>query len=232
MEAPGGNPNGRPDSLSLSQLEEQVRESQRTVYRWFRFRVRRGLGMLYLLFSFLPVFGTLIFAISGSLAITIICGTIVGVGSSIVFRAAGLRGFGRMSRTIDMLKGRSTLTSLNGRAALLIGFALWPWAAYGVAISVGLTSLAAAFAVIWLVELGLYMAFKRLKDPLFDRKAEDWIAMISFPIGAVLSTLPGLPGPLNSYGFLLISPLLLFAGAKSLYDAPRELVVNLDSEQG
>ena len=189
--------------------------------------------MLYCLFSFLPVLGTLLYAITGSLAVTLIGGTIAGLSGSILFRAAGSRGFGRMSNTIDMLKGRSGLTSLNRRTALVFGFILWPWVGYGVTASVGLTSLSAVFAMLWLVELGVYLllASKRASDPLIDPSVQDWIAIVGFPIGAVLSTLPGLPGPLRSYGFLLISPLLLFAGAKSLYDAPKELVVSLDPGQ-
>lgn len=228
MAAIDGSTDAGSETLTLKQLKDQLAEAEGKVYRWFRFRVRRGIGMLYCLFSFLPVFGTLLYVISGSTPVAILGGTVAGVGSSIVFRTAGLRGVGKMSSTIGMMKGRSSPGSLNRRATSLLGLLLLPWVAYGAAVSFGQASVAAAFAVLWLAEFAFYRALTagRAIDPIIEPGAADWLAAVSFPLGAVLSTFPGLPDPLHYYGFLLVSPLLLLAGAKSLYDAPKELVVD------
>jgi hypothetical protein len=85
------------------------------------------------------------------------------------------------------------------------------------------------FALVWLVELVLYrvLTLHRNKNPILDHRAEDWLAVVAFPLGAIISVVNIVPGQ-SYFGFLLISPLVLIAGLKSLYDAPKELVNNLD----
>ncbi|MGA2664768.1 MAG: hypothetical protein ABSF83_07475 [Nitrososphaerales archaeon] len=215
----------------MSPLEAQRREAEGIVYRWFRFRVRRGLGVLYCFFSFLPVLGTILYALSGSLDVSLVGGTVAGVCASLVFRAAGFRGFSRMTSTMELLKG---VDGRRGRLRSAVGFmvlVIWPWIACGISFVIGRTTLAEAFAVVWLVELVVYrlVVARRAGDPIAEPRVEDWLALFSFPLGALLSTIQSLPPVIHGYGFLLVSPLLLISGIKSLYDAPKELVVDHDT---
>lgn len=236
--SPDEDRTGKGDRLStLNRLEGQRREAGDIVYRWFRFRVRRGLGIFYCLLSFLPVLGTILGTLGASQDVVIV-GTSVGlVCAWIVSRSLGLRGFGKMSNTLDLLKGDGSLDGGSARfkgASTVIAIILWPWLAYAIAGSLGLTDLEVLFAVVWLVEFVAYrfLTLRRNKNPIVDHRTEDWLVVFIIPMAALLSTVRIVPNASQFYAFLLISPILLFCGIKSLYDAPKELVRGLDSQQG
>jgi hypothetical protein len=207
------------------ELESQRKEAEAIVYRWFRYRVRRGFGVLYCLYSTLPVIGSVIYAATSDITLALIGGTIAGVCFSLALRAAVFRGFGKMGPTMGLLRGGVADRGPNQRARVLL-FGIWPWIGYAVAASFHEGSLEALFAAVWLVELVIFRrrTLLRTGDAIVKPRFEDWLALVSFPVGALLSILPGLPVELHEYGFVLISPLFLFSGVMSLYEAPRELV--------
>jgi len=225
---------GRDDFRDLKELIAQRNEAGDITYRWFRFRVRRGLGVFYALLSFVPVLGTLLglFSVSQNVIITAV--TIATVCVWIAARTLGFQGFGRMASTIKLLRRNESADGSQGfkRAAIFVAVALSPWVAYAVAASFDQTLFQIFFAVLWLVEFVSYrlITIRRNKDPLADHHIEDWVVLLCFPAAALLSTFAAFPNASPFYGFLFVSPFLLFSGLKSLYDAPKELVVGPGSE--
>ena len=217
-------------SGSSQELDQQRREVERLVYRWFRFKTRRALGLLYCIFSFLPLVGEALDLVSHNSLVALVGTVIVGVVCSIAFRAAGYRGFGDMINTIGMLEGKDVSRNSGIRLILVLPVAVWPLVAYVVATITGVVQLYVPIVVLWLIErviISIWI-FRGTRRPILDPEIEDWLAVVIFPIGGLLSTLPIIPDAIHPYGFLLISPLLAFCGIKSLYEAPKELAASLD----
>jgi hypothetical protein len=218
------------DGSDLNQkLEEQRRETERLVYRWFRFKTRRALGLLYSLFAFLPLIGEALYLASENSLLSLAGALIVGVACSLAFRAAGYRGFGGMTNTIEMLQGKDSPRSSNARTILLPLVAISPLIGFMVANIMGEPQLYVYIAILWLVERVVFVWIaKRTRNPILDPKIEDWLVAVGFPVGALLSTLAIIPVAIHPFGFLLISPLIAFCGIKALYEAPEELGASLD----
>jgi len=221
------------DSLStLSELEGQRKEAGDIVYRWFRFRVRRGIGVFYCLLSFLPVIGSIMGTLFASQFVGVAGASVALVCSWAVSRNAGFRGFGRMSSTLDLLKGDGSPEGRRwGTVQTFVAITLWPWLAYGIAGILGLRALQILFAVLWLVEYVAYrfLTLSRNRNPLVDHRAEDWLVVVIIPVAALISAAGVLASAPPFYAFLMVSPILLFCGMKSLYDAPKELVMDIGS---
>jgi len=216
-------------SDSNQKLEQQRRETERFVYRWFRFKTRRALGLLYSLFAFLPLIGEALYLASGNSLVSLAGAMIVGLVCSFAFRAAGYRGFGGMTNTIGMLQGKDSPRSSKAKGILLPLVAISPLLGFTTAIIMGEPQLYVYIAFLWLVERIVFVwIFKHTRSPILDPKIEDWLVAVSFPVGALLSTLAFIPTAVHPYGFLLISPLIAFCGIKSLYEAPEELGASLD----
>jgi len=223
------------DELSvLSQLEGQRKEAGEIVYRWFRFRVRRGLGLFYSLLSVLPVIGSILGTlVSQNVALV---GVTVGIVCTwILARTVGFQGFGRMRSTIDLLKENDSAGGRGRelrRTTTFLFIAVWPWVAYAAASVLGQRYLEVLFALIWLLEFVAFRIFslRRNKNPIVSHTLEDWLVVFCIPIAALVSAIQIIPNASAFYGFVLGSPILLFAGVKSLYDAPKELVVGLGGE--
>lgn len=231
----GEQPKEWDDLSTLSQLEGQRKEAGEIVYRWFRFRARRGLGLFYSLLSFLPLIGSILGTLFASEDVTLAGITVGIVCFWVVARVAGFRGFGRMRSTIELLKedvpmgGRSQDLK---RAATFVVIVLWPWIAYAVATTMGNAPLEVLFALVWLVEFVTFrvVTLKRNKNPIVGLRIEDWVVIVSIPVAALLSAFQIVSNAPPFFGFTLVSPLLLFSGLKSLYDAPKELVGGLGAE--
>jgi len=221
------------DELSvMSQLEGQRKEAGDIVYRWFRFRVRRGLGLFYSLLSVLPVLGVILGNLFASEGVTLVGVTIGIVCVWIVSRIAGFQGFGRMGSTIDLLKENDSAGTRGRevrRTATFLFIAVWPWVAYAVVSVLGLMYLQVLFALIWLVEFMAYRMFslRRNKNPIVSHGIEDWLVVFCIPMAALISAIHVIPGSPPFYGFVLVSPFLLLAGIRSLYEAPKELVAGV-----
>jgi hypothetical protein len=222
------------DPRELSELEGQRKGAGEIVQRWFRFRARRGIGIFYLFVSLAPVLGTFFGNLTNS--------TFVGyaVPTATVFlgwafgRMAGAQSFREMSKTIKLLKEDTAKQPRAAFDALRFLALIWPWFAYAAATFEHLPIYQIVFALVWLVEnVFLRFLFHRSKNSIIELRAEDWLASVSVPIIGVLvglAELRILPIEWNSL-FLLITPFFLIAGLKSLYEAPRELVNNLDADE-
>jgi hypothetical protein len=211
-------------SDSNQKLEQQRRETERLVYRWFRFKTRRALGLLYCLFAFLPLIGEALYLASGNSLVSLAGAMFVGLCCSFAFRAAGYRGFGGMTNTIGMLQGKDLPRSSRARGILLPLLSISPLLGFIVAIIIDEPQLYVYIAVLWLIERLIFVwIVKRARSPILDPRVEDWLVAISFPVGALLSTLAFIPDVVHPYGFLLISPLIALCGIKSLCEAPEEL---------
>lgn len=228
--------NQEEDELSvLSQLEDQRKEAGDIVYRWFRFRVRRGLGLFYALLSVLPVLGVILGTLFASQGVTLAGVTIGIICVWIVSRTAGFQGFGRMGSTVSMLKEDDA--SGRGRelrrTSTFLFVAIWPWVGYAIVSVLGQIYLEVLFALVWLLELVAFrmLSLRRNKNPLVTHRIDDWVVIFCIPLAALVSALQIIPGSSPFYGFELVSPILLLAGIKSLYEAPKELVAGL-GEQG
>jgi hypothetical protein len=227
---------GKDEAIRMfGELENQRKEAGEIVQRWFRFRARRGLGVMYLLLSLSILVGIISYDLTASIVVAIVCGTIVGVFASISGRLAGAQNFGKMTRTIWLLKEDSTRkqsSEIYWTLLRSVAF-LWPWLAYAAAVILGLPAYAILFASAWLIELVIYrvLAVRRNKNPILEQRAEDWLVLLAFPIAAMVSLLPIFPSGALFSAFILLSPLFLIAGLKSLYEAPKELVNSLDERK-
>lgn len=221
------------DELSvLSQLEGQRKEAGDIVYRWFRFRVRRGLGLFYALLSVLPVLGIVLGTLFASQDIALAGVTAGIVCVWVVSRIAGFQGFGRMGSTLDLLKENDSPGGAGRemrRTGTFLVIAVWPWVAYAIVSALGQVYLEVLFALIWLVEFVAFRTYslRRSRNPIVSHRIDDWLVVFCIPIAALISAIQIVPGSPPFYGFLLVSPLLLLAGVKSLYEAPKELVAGL-----
>jgi hypothetical protein len=90
--------------LESDALQEQRIEAELIAARLFRFRARRGLGVLYSLASVIPLMALILYA-TVPLPYAI-AGTIVGtVAVWFVSRLCGFGEFSRMQYSMDFLKG-------------------------------------------------------------------------------------------------------------------------------
>jgi hypothetical protein len=211
-------------------LEDQRKEAGDIVQRWFRFRARRGIGVFYSLISIFPVLGTILSAFSVSPVVIYSCITLAVFLMLFFAKSTGIQSFDKMTATIRLLKDDSAKDRSYSAAALFVVFALWPWLGYLISTLLHQPVFAILFALTWLVELVLYrlLGSHRKTNSIIDVRVEDWVIIIAFPLAAIISTIGILPHETWFSAFLLISPLVLLAGMKSLYEAPKELVSNLD----
>ena len=223
------------DDEDLSELEAQRKEAGEIVQKWFRFRARRGLGVFYSLLAFLSILGSILWTVFNSENAMIVGVSIAVVCVWAVSRMAGMQSFYKMSNTIGLLRENGGGHAQDNRRAFVIflSTALWPWFAYVIAGYFGLPLYQVFFAVVWLLELSLYRiyTFRRNKYPVISYRIEDWLVVFFVPFGAILSALQLIPNGSPFFGFFFVSPVMLFCGIKSLYDAPKELVRDLDAEQ-
>lgn len=196
--------------------------------------MRRALGVTYCILAALPILGTLVYAATQDEILSVIIGTAIGLACFTWLRAAGFRGLFRMGSIINMLSGKEEASGASSRGsfAASVALTLWPWIAYWIAALKGWGILELAFAVIWLVEIMLLRlaALRRSRDYILEPRMEDWIAITAFPVAALLSTLPGLPLDVSQNAFLILSPFILFSGVKSLYEAPKEFVLEIGAD--
>ncbi len=216
-------------------LEEQVLQQQRVeaeliAARLFRFRARRSIGMLYSLFSVLPLMGVILFATVPPLfATAAVLGGILVIW--FVARSSGLAQLARMQYSLDFLKGgkgavydarRDVWLSRRTNIAWFLASA-WPWFGYVVATSEGYPLYAALCMVIFVAEFVAMMAFSQLTrmSSIFEWRIEDWAFVLGEVCIAFAALVPGAPG----WTWVFATPLFVFCGTKSLYDAPKELAL-------
>lgn len=210
----------------MNVVEQQRKEAEEIALSLFRFRARRGTGVFYASLSTLPLFATVLAKFFTSYELLAVMFPIA-IALWFVSRICGFQSFAKMSYSIDLLRGKQRQIHEKRNfnpTGLILG--IWPWIAFIVAEIQGLTSLAVIFPIIWIIQFVLLRVFsigtkrsKKGKVSVLDPKLEDWVVLAALPIAAALTLLPGV----FFGGFVIVSPFLLFAGIKSLYDAPREL---------
>ncbi|MGA2663533.1 MAG: hypothetical protein ABSF83_01125 [Nitrososphaerales archaeon] len=210
-------------------LQQRI-EAELIAARLFRFRARRGLGVFYSLISIIPLVGLILyntvalpFAVAGELV------SILAVW--FVARSSGFGGVSKMQYSLDFLKGeRGTVYDEKGerRSSWRRNLAwflatLWPWFGYTIASAEGDPYLAAFFLVVFAAELVLILSVTRSTkgDRVLERRVEDWAFVAGDVLVAFVAILPGAP----DWTWALASPLFIFCGTKSLYDAPKELAL-------
>ena len=215
----------RVSPLESDVLQQQRIEAELIAARLFRFRARRGLGVLYSLASVVPLVAIILF-------VTVpvpfaIAGTIAGsVAVWSVARLCGYGGFSRMQYSLDFLKGEGGATYderrirwLSWRNFAWFLLTVGPWIGYTIANAEGYPIFAGMFLVIVALILGFSRATKQ--DRIVERRVEDWAFMAGIILIAFAAILPGAP----VWTWVLASPLLVFCGTKSLYDAPKEFAL-------
>ena len=216
-------------------LEEQVLRQQRTeaeliTAKLFRFRARRSIGVLYSLFSVLPLTGVILFAtVPVPLAIAGVLGGMLLIW--FVARYSGLAQLSRMQYRLDFIKGgrgavydarRAIWLSRRTNLAWFLASA-WPWFGYVLATSEGYPFYAALCMVIFVVEFVAITAFSQFTrvSNIFEWRIEDWAFVLGDVCIAFAALIPGFP----SWTWVFATPLFVFCGTKSLYDAPKELAL-------
>ena len=131
-----------------------------------------------------------------------------------------------MQYSLDFLKGEGGMTyderrvrwfSLRNLAWFLL--TVGPWLGYTIANGEGYPIFAGMFLVIAALTLGFSQATKQ--DRIVERRVEDWAFVAGLILIAFAAILPGAP----DWTLVLASPLFVFCGTKSLYDAPKEFAL-------
>jgi hypothetical protein len=212
--------------LESDALQEQRIEAELIAARLFRFRARRGLGVLYSLASVIPLMALILYA-TVPLPYAI-AGTIVGtVAVWFVSRLCGFGEFSRMQYSMDFLKGEGGTTYDEKRERRLSWRrnSVWflvtvgPWLGYTIANEEGYPIFAGMFLVI--VALALGFSYPTKEDRIVERRVEDWAFIAGIILIAFVAILPGAP----VWTWALASPLFVFCGTKSLYEAPKEFAL-------
>jgi len=210
-------------------LQQRV-EAELIAARLFRFRARRGLGVLYSLLSVLPLLGLILYAtVSPQLTIAgVVAGTLT---VWFVARFYGFGGFSRMEYSLGFLKGQRGPTFDQDREGWLhrrtsfVWFlsSAWPWFGYTLASVEGYLYLAAAFLVVLVAEWVLIARFSHSprEDRILEGRVEDWAFGVGDVIIGIIAILPGAP----EWTWVFASPLFVLCGTKSLYEAPKELAL-------
>jgi hypothetical protein len=212
--------------LESGVLQQQRIEAELIAARLFRFRARRGLGVLYSLASVVPLVGLILYA---TVPIPFaIAGVITGtIAVWLVARLCGFGGISRMQYSLDFLKGEGGTTYDEGRERRLslgrnfVWFlaTVGPWLGYTIANEEGYP----IFAGMFLVILALIVGFSHptREDRIVERRVEDWAFIAGIILIAFVAILPGVP----EWTWALASPLFVFCGTKSLYEAPKEFAL-------
>jgi hypothetical protein len=212
--------------LESDALQEQRIEAELIAARLFRFRARRGLGVLYSLASVIPLMALILYA-TVPLPYAI-AGTIVGtVAVWFVSRLCGFGEFSRMQYSMDFLKGEGGTTYDEKRERRLSWRrnSVWflvtvgPWLGYTIANEEGYPIFAGMFLVI--VALALGFSYPTKEDRIVERRVEDWAFIAGIILIAFVAIIPGAP----VWTWALASPLFVFCGTKSLYEAPKEFAL-------
>jgi hypothetical protein len=216
-------------------LEEQVLQEQRAeaeliAARLFRFRARRSIGVLYSLFSLLPLTGVILFAtVPVPLAIAGVLGGMVAVW--VVARSSGFAQLSRMQYSLDFIKGgkgsvydarKEVWLSRRTNLAWFLASA-WPWFGYVITTVEGYPFYAAVCIMIFVAEFVAITVFSQLTkvSSIFKWRIEDWAFVLGDVCIAFAALVPGAP----SWTWVFATPLFVFCGTKSLYDAPKELAL-------
>ena len=211
-------------------LQQQRIEAELISARLFRFRARRSLGVLYSLCSILPLIGTILFATTPFPFA--VAGTLAGI--VVVWfaaRSSGLAHISRMQYGLDFIKGekgsvydarKEIWLSRRTNLAWFLASA-WPWAGYIVADSEGSPLIAAVFMAAFVAEFVAITAFGHLTraSSIFEWRLEDWAFVVGDVVIAFAALVPGAPNWL----WVFATPLFVFCGTMSLYDAPKELAL-------
>ncbi len=156
-----------------------------------------------------------------------IAGAIAGsVAVWFVARLCGYGGFSRMQYSLDFLKGEggTTYDERRGRWLSWRNFAWFfltvgPWLGYTIANEEGYPIFSGMSLVIVALILGFSQATKQ--DRIVERRVEDWAFVAGMILIAFAAILPGAP----AWTWVLASPLFVFCGTKSLYEAPKEFAL-------
>jgi hypothetical protein len=211
-------------------LQQHQIEAELIAARLFRFRARRSLGVFYSLISTIPLLALILYAtIPLPLAIAVTVAGIIAVW--FVARLCGFGGFSKMQYSLDFLKGERG-TVYDERKSRWLSWkrnfvwflaTLWPWLGYILANAEGYPDFAAMFLVIYVAELALILRLSRStkEDGVVERRMEDWAFIVGDIFIAFVAILPGAP----VWTWALATPLFVFCGTKSLYEAPKEFAL-------
>jgi uncharacterized membrane protein len=94
-----------------------------------------------------------------------------------------------------------------------------PWLGYTIANEEGYPIFAGMFLVI--VALALGFSYPTKEDRIVERRVEDWAFIAGIILIAFVAIIPGAP----VWTWALASPLFVFCGTKSLYEAPKEFAL-------
>jgi hypothetical protein len=131
-----------------------------------------------------------------------------------------------MQYSLDFLKGKGGTTYderrgrwLSWRNFVWFLLTVGPWLGYTVANEEGYPIFAGMSLVIVALILGFSQATKQ--DRIVERRVEDWAFVAGMILIAFAAILPGAP----VWTWVLASPLFVFCGTKSLYEAPKEFAL-------
>lgn len=212
--------------VPLDSEEELQQNPKDMALAVFRFRARRGSGTLYALLASLP----LILFISVMLKLPQYVDSVSMVVAILVFYViasmAGLQRFHQMTVTIDRLEKKNEPEKAGQKLARILRESLvtpiLPLIALAISYVIGISLLTLIVALVW-IAIAFYNRIQALsrgtKDTIFQRHIEDWLVVLTLPLMVFL----GVIRVSQTIEFVVLAPVWLAAGIKSLYDAPESL---------
>jgi hypothetical protein len=210
---------------SLVTPEEQRAEAKTAMLRLFRFRARRGVGVLYSLDSLLFWAAAVLFSLPLSPYVVIAVLVVCWLPARYVASMAGFRGFDSMEYSLDFLEGGEELARdrrkwyRSPRFQLVVS-AFWVLAVVAASmLELSWLVLVLLLTLVGAVVLLRTITLSRKEEGIFERRPEDWVVVGALAPLAALALFAGSP----SWCFLFAVPIFLISGLKSLCDAPKEL---------
>ena len=217
------------ESSDLEGLVRQRLEAEEIALRLFRFKGRRGLGVLYSAATMLLLIEIITFELAGS-ALLVIPEILVGVVAVWYATAkSGFSGLARANESIRLLKGE-----VNAKERVLLGILVRIvalnilWVIYNSLVITGYTQFAFVFPVGYAVaSTAIFLSrYANKTDIIINWRVEDWVFQFMVAAASIAVLVPWI----NVLGFVLATPVLIWTGMKSLYDAPKEMLSQFDHE--
>lgn len=207
-------------------LDQQRLGAKSIALAIFRFRARRGVGAFYSLLSIIPLLTYFLNSLSVSHYVSQI---FLGVCLLLIWlfsRIAGFTGFLRMTQTISLVNigSGSKIPRIVSKGVTWNLMRVLPLIAPIISDIFHMSILAEAFLFGGVFALLFYyiLAYSmRSYDSIMRRRVEDYAVIVATIVVLFLQFLPFISPEVS---FALLSPVLLLAGVKSMYEAPEELV--------
>ncbi len=211
-------------TITEDKIKNITTEGEQIAIRLFRFKARRGIGVFYLFFAFFIITSFIIQIMTNSILYVFIFWI---PGSFLLWyipRISGFRGFGRVNYAIALVDIDRKLPKQHRFIWNILSIirAFWPWILFVFFLIIGKGGIAVIFPTLWIAQIIIirYLKFKSNEKVIVEQRIEDWVVIFALALASILVIIPHI----GLLGFVYITPVLILAGTKSLFDSPEEII--------